>query len=190
MSLKHAVLAMLELEPGSGYDLIKRFNKSIGHFWAATHQQVYQTLNTLGEEGRVEFELVEQSDKPNKKIYSITAAGLEELRAWTSTPAKSYRYRDPLLIKLYAGGNVPSAALADDLEKHRQLHAQTLADYRETEAAFYRNDAEARRRYLLPYMTLKLGMQFEETWLRWYEEVKIVLNSTDDECKSGSPHDG
>ncbi|GAA3946533.1 PadR family transcriptional regulator [Allohahella marinimesophila] len=179
MSLKHAVLAMLELEPGTGYDLIKRFNKSIGHFWAATHQQVYQTLNTLSEEGRVEFELVEQSDKPNKKIYSITSAGLEELRAWTATPAKSYRYRDPLLIKLYAGGNVAPGILVGDLEKHRQLHEQTLADYRETEALYYRNDPEARQRYILPYMTLKLGMQFEEAWLRWYEEVRGVLDGTD-----------
>ena len=30
-------------------------------------------------------------------------------------------------------------------------------------------------RYLLPYMTLKLGIQLEEAWLHWYEEVKETI---------------
>ena len=41
MSLKHAILTLLESQPGSGYDLVKRFKDGLGYFWNAKHQQVY-----------------------------------------------------------------------------------------------------------------------------------------------------
>ena len=51
MSLKHAILILLETEPGSGYDLVKRFKAGLGYFWNAKHQQVYQELKKLSAAG-------------------------------------------------------------------------------------------------------------------------------------------
>ena len=55
MSLKHAILILLETEPGSGYDLVKRFKAGLGYFWNAKHQQVYQELKKLSEAGWLAF---------------------------------------------------------------------------------------------------------------------------------------
>ena len=44
MSLPHAVLTSLLEKSTSGYDLARRFDKSIGYFWHATHQQIYREL--------------------------------------------------------------------------------------------------------------------------------------------------
>ena len=44
MSLAHAVLTSLIEKSSSGYDLARRFDKSIGYFWHATHQQIYREL--------------------------------------------------------------------------------------------------------------------------------------------------
>jgi DNA-binding PadR family transcriptional regulator len=44
MSLAHAVLTSLLEKASSGYDLARRFDKSIGYFWHATHQQIYREL--------------------------------------------------------------------------------------------------------------------------------------------------
>ena len=44
MSLAHAVLTSLIEKPSSGYELARRFDKSIGYFWHATHQQIYREL--------------------------------------------------------------------------------------------------------------------------------------------------
>ena len=46
MALEHAILVSLLEKPGSGYELARRFERSIGYFWTATHQQIYRTLRT------------------------------------------------------------------------------------------------------------------------------------------------
>ncbi|MGA7054394.1 MAG: PadR family transcriptional regulator, partial [Mycobacterium sp.] len=42
MALPHAILVSLCERDGSGYELARRFDRSIGYFWAATHQQIYR----------------------------------------------------------------------------------------------------------------------------------------------------
>ena len=49
MSLPHAILTALLEKPSSGLELARRFDKSIGYFWSATHQQIYRELAKLEE---------------------------------------------------------------------------------------------------------------------------------------------
>ena len=44
MALEHALLVALREQPASGLELAKRFSRSIGFFWSATHQQIYRVL--------------------------------------------------------------------------------------------------------------------------------------------------
>ena len=39
MSLRHAILTALIEKPSSGLALTRRFDRSIGYFWQATHQE-------------------------------------------------------------------------------------------------------------------------------------------------------
>ena len=82
MSLKHAILILLESKPGSGYDLVKRFKSGLGWFWNAKHQQVYQELKKLSEAGWLAFEEEAQDSRPDKKNYHLTPAGHAELQRW------------------------------------------------------------------------------------------------------------
>ncbi|MER7163689.1 PadR family transcriptional regulator, partial [Streptomyces lydicus] len=47
MSLPHAILTALLEKPSSGLELTRRFDRSIGYFWSATHQQIYRELGKL-----------------------------------------------------------------------------------------------------------------------------------------------
>ena len=47
MALEHAILVSLLEQPGSGYELARRFDRSIGRFWTATHQQIYRVLKRM-----------------------------------------------------------------------------------------------------------------------------------------------
>ena len=51
MSLPHAILTALLEKPSSGLELTRRFDRSIGYFWSATHQQIYRELGKLEAEG-------------------------------------------------------------------------------------------------------------------------------------------
>ncbi len=176
MSLRLAVLAMLDVEPGSGYALLRRFQNSVGFFWQTTHQQLYKELHGLHAEGLVDCLEVEQDGKPDKKVYSLNAAGAAELDRLLAGAANPGKIRDPLLVKVFAGRRLPPAAVHDELARHRALHEQTLATYRGLMQQFDAVSAERRERYFFPLQTLRLGVRFEEAWLAWCDEVTAELD--------------
>lgn len=51
MALRDAVLAALLEGEASGYDLAKRFDRSVANFWTATPQQLYRELDRLAADG-------------------------------------------------------------------------------------------------------------------------------------------
>ena len=89
MSLRDAVLAALLEGESSGYDLAKDFDASVANFWMATPQQLYRELERLAEQGLIQARIVEQERRPNKRMFSLTEAGYEEIRQFTATPAEA-----------------------------------------------------------------------------------------------------
>ncbi len=47
MSLPHVLLTSLLERPNTGFELARRFDRSMGFFWNATHQQIYRELNNM-----------------------------------------------------------------------------------------------------------------------------------------------
>ncbi|QHW31630.1 PadR family transcriptional regulator [Paenibacillus rhizovicinus] len=101
IALSYALLCMLARKPCSGYELTKLLQV----FWQAQHSQIYPLLAKLEKAGYVTFELIGQTGKPDKKLYSITDAGVAELQQWIrDQPAAEKLERDEFLIKIYAIG--------------------------------------------------------------------------------------
>ena len=81
MSLDHILLGLLR-DPATGYDLKSTFNERIRHFWSAELSQIYPALKRL-EQRRMLRSRVEPSPKgPNRKVYTLTDRGREELLGW------------------------------------------------------------------------------------------------------------
>lgn len=175
MSLKHAILVLLETEPSSGYDLVKHFKRSLGYFWNAKHQQVYQQLKKLTEDRWVQFQQHSQDDKPDKKVYEITPLGREALGKWISQPVKPNKINDSLLVKLYGGHLTSKENLLAELQTHKAIHQTTLENLLKIEGLYLALDEEKKAHYLLPYMTLRRGIIGEKAWLEWAEEVDKTL---------------
>lgn len=171
MSLRHAILAMLDIEKGSGYDLVKRFDQSVSYFWAASYQQIYRELQKLEAEALLEAEPVKQQGKPDKKIYEVTPKGIDELQVWLSKPAKAMKIKAPLLIKIYAGELADHESLVEELAAHKTAHAETLKQYQEMSDVLLNLGEPLRSKYFLPHETLKLGIKIEKAWQEWAEET-------------------
>lgn len=179
MSLKHAILAMIDVDQGSGYDLAKRFDQSIGFFWPSTFQQVYRDLGKLEEAGLVSAITVEQTGKPNKKVFAITPSGIEELQNWLQTPAKPMKIKDTFLIKLFGGHRLSKQELLEDLASQREHHQATFDSYTALASGLKSQGETLFLKYFLPYQALDLGIRFEKTWLEWSDDLKISLESLD-----------
>ncbi|MDQ3842337.1 MAG: PadR family transcriptional regulator [Actinomycetota bacterium] len=54
--------------------------RRVGNFWSARHSQIYLELARLEEGGYVTHQVVEQKDRPNKKVYQLTDTGFEVQR--------------------------------------------------------------------------------------------------------------
>ena len=104
MSLPHALITALVEQPSSGSDLAGRFDRSIGYFWHATHQQIYRELGRLEEAGWVE-PLPAESGRGRKRVYRVLPAGRAELQRWVPgiTPDNATAvYTRPALLGLLA----------------------------------------------------------------------------------------
>lgn len=101
MDVKTVCLGILTDGPASGYDMKKCFESSFSHFFPAGYGSIYPALATLASNGLVEFEEVLQEGKPDRKVYSITEKGREELMRGLSNPDPSHKVRSEFLATLW-----------------------------------------------------------------------------------------
>ena len=177
MSLKHAILVLLDREPGSGYDLAQRFNLGIGHFWQASHQQIYQQLKMLDADKLVRFKTLPQEGKPDRKLYDITATGRKALKTWLHAAEKPPVVRDGLLIKIFAASEEDYPALILEIDRHIALHQATLGNHQGVEAEFLKLAKTQQHKHRLPYLTLRRGIRYEREWIEWLEETRELLTN-------------
>jgi DNA-binding PadR family transcriptional regulator len=170
MSLRHALLGFLSMRPMSGYDLKRRVDESVGHFWTADQAAIYRTLSELDAQGLVMHERVAQMSRPDRKVFHLTEAGREALDAWLAAPMPPVPRREPLLVKLFFAGRLSAESLRDLLTSEL-AHAETeLAGYRailEAVDALRTPPPEAAQ--LGPVITLTYGVRAataQREWLR------------------------
>ena len=173
MSLPHALLTSLVEKPCSGYDLARRFDKSIGYFWHATHQQIYRELARMEEQHWVQSEEV-AGGRAGKRRFEVLAAGRAELQRWVLESSAPLRLRDDLMVRLRADAALGSVSLLAEFERRLQLHEQELANYRHIEARDFSAPCLSRETRL-HYLILKAGIAFEEGRIAWTKEALQVL---------------
>jgi PadR family transcriptional regulator AphA len=120
MSLRFALLALLTVEPMTGYDLAKRFGSSVAFVWHAPDSQIYPELRKMAKEGLLTAEEVSWGPNGKKTQYRITIEGRAAFKQWMNTPLEYARERDPVHLKAaYLEWAEPSMA-----KQHMQAHIE------------------------------------------------------------------
>ncbi|MFG3496606.1 PadR family transcriptional regulator [Streptomyces sp. NPDC047886] len=170
MSLPHAILTALLEKPSSGLELTRRFDRSIGYFWSATHQQIYRELGKLEQAGHIRALPSEAPARGQKKEYEVLPAGRAELADWTRRAEDPKPIRSALLLRLRAAAVVGTAGMADELSRHLALHRAQLDEYLGMEQRQFppERDSEADR---LRHLVLRGGIELERFWVEWLTEA-------------------
>lgn len=124
MSLRYAILALLNVEPMTGYDLYKLFGESVGHVWYAPDSQIYPELRKMEKELLVEGEDIAWGKNGTKRRYHVTGAGADAFTGWMNEPMGFSRVRDPAHLRAaYLEWATPEAARAQmrDHIKHNTM---------------------------------------------------------------------
>ncbi|MGW1171642.1 PadR family transcriptional regulator [Streptomyces sp. NPDC002550] len=183
MALEHAILVSLLEKPGSGYELARRFERSIGYFWTATHQQIYRVLKRMENDGWVDVRDIPQQGRPDKKEYRVADLGRAALSSWLHDPIEPESVRHDLAVKIRGAAFDDPTALIREVERHRQTHRDRLAHYlageardftgTEANAAGPQAPLDAERE--LQHVVLRGGIAYERMMIDWLDDVLATL---------------
>jgi DNA-binding PadR family transcriptional regulator len=164
VSLRIAALGMLAQHPGSGYDLLKRFEKSMANVWPATQSQLYGELNKLADAG-----LIEASDigPRGRKEYRVTPAGRAELLRWVTNPTDDPPFRSAELLRVFLLSEIPVDQARDYMASVAEQADAALARYQELRdsVGWAEADVDFYARAALEYGLRRTTM--EADWARW-----------------------
>ena len=181
MALRDALLAALLEGEASGYDLAKAFDASVANFWMATPQQLYRELDRMATAGLVRARVVRQERRPDKRLFSLTDAGLAALAGFTAAPPRPGVIRDDLLVQVQAVDAGDHAAVRAALEERMTWAEAKIARYERLRARLldgrFEDDYLAEAERIGPYLTLMRGLAFERENVRWCRQSLKVLDA-------------
>ncbi len=195
-TLGYAILGLLAREELSGYDVTQRMKGRVGFFWGAGHSQIYPELARLEEGGFVTHSVVEQRERPDKKVFEITQAGLGALGEWAVQPPPRRPTKDELTLKAYSVWLVDGEEAARLFREEGRRYEEQLARYEEINAWMEREWADDLDRPGTPrfasYATLRRGIIYERgnaEWCRWLAGA-LEAGSEPSENGGKGPRDG
>ncbi len=189
MSLSFGILGFLNYEPMSGYDLVKAFESSLQFFWHVQKSHIYLELKKLEQEKYICGETVIQSDRPNKRIFSITDSGRKALLNWLAEGADESitHFKSAFLMKVFFGGNMSPEQSAEMLKNYKARCEEYLESMGSAPKSIeeYGSDMEAYQTLYWQF-TVDYGYSYIKACIEWSERCIKRLESIDDKILRGN----
>ncbi|MFK7828451.1 MAG: PadR family transcriptional regulator [Congregibacter sp.] len=161
----------------SGYDLARSFDKSLGFFWHASHQQIYRELRKLSELEWVSHHAEAQQARPDRILYSLTATGEVALQDWVTEPDRMrlQETKDEFYIKLYNLSASNIDYIQTRLGERREAMMQRLYLYERIRMRHYDKPQTLPLRRKGVYLALLGGIGQGRQYLAWCDEALALL---------------
>lgn len=118
MSIKYAILGLLSWKPSTGYEIKKVVEESSSMYWSGNNNQIYKALLHLQDEGFLTSKTEHREGLPLRKIYTITAEGVSELKKWVLSSPEAPAFKKPFLIQLAWSDLLENNELFDMLKRY------------------------------------------------------------------------
>jgi len=166
MNLRVVLLGFLTRGDLTGYELKGAMDESVGFFFGASYGSIYPTLRSLEEEGFVRSTLIVQSDRPNKKVYSMTPEGRAYFLEALQEPPATDSFRSEFLTHLFFGSHQDPERLLALIGDYRHRLLGSLERLRKVE--------EEVNEVATPYelMCVRFGLTRYEATLSWLDGVE------------------
>ena len=180
MSLKHGLLGLIKNNPKTGYELDKEFKESLAHFWQATASQIYYDLDKMEQKGWLTSERVMQEEKPNKRVYTITAKGRAEFLNWLSSPGADIqhatRVKSVFFMRLFFAKETGREKVLALLYTYREQCLEDLKTMDTANEMMHKTESNYDPEDVLYWKLIMLhGDMMRKTRLAWAEKAITTL---------------
>lgn len=166
MSIKYAILGLLQYKDLHGYRIKKLIERDFGFMWTVNYGQIYPALKGMLDEGLVTMKVVEKSDSPNRKLYSITERGRRDFLSWLEAePERRLFIRDPFLLRFPFFASTDAERVLAGIDEQIGFYGRQLA----LRKKFIDN---RRRGDLYVRLATDLGIRFNEMILGWLGDAR------------------
>ena len=168
MSLKYVLLGLLTRHPRYGYELKHETEQLLGRGAELNPGQLYPLLRKLADQRLLSGERVEQEDRPDKRVFTLTETGARELTDWFEEPIPLSVGRSALFVRFVVLMLVRPETRADFLKEQRRrlldYISQLVADRTK-----YLGSEDLSTRALL-----ELTLSHAEADLKWIEWLETI----------------
>ncbi len=179
VTLQHALLGLLARRPLSGWEILKRFGRSVVFFWNAKRSQIYSELRRMEARGLLTSQVTVQQGRPNKRHYEITAAGEEALKGWLDRPTAVAPIKDEMLLRTFYADLLPTERAVLYLRRHGGEHRRVQEEFEgikaQLEARHGSLSATADDALASGYLVLEQGIRYERMYAEWCEWAAAEL---------------
>ncbi|MGG2459672.1 PadR family transcriptional regulator [Streptomyces sp. RGM 3693] len=163
------LLALLVSGPAHGYELKQALETLLGAAYPRPNVgQIYVTLSRLEKAGLIEGEEVQQPDRPNKRIYRITAAGREAVGSWFEDATVEPRARDEFFMKLALASRAGTTNQVALINKQRRHYLKRMRELSRLAASEDRDNRVA-------HLLIEGAMLHIQADLEWLERCQEEL---------------
>jgi len=163
-------LGLLASKPLHGYELKSGFEELVPTI-ELNVGQVYTTLDRLSRDQFVTYEVVNQPERPDKKVYALTEIGRKELREWLATPSgMDLNLRNETFLKLMLARRLRGADPIKVIAVERRASFERLHEALAAKARAEQEPTSLQTVLLLDLAALRL-----EAFLKWLDHCEEAL---------------
>ncbi|MHB1452370.1 MAG: PadR family transcriptional regulator [Saccharofermentanales bacterium] len=167
---RYAILGILSIAPGSGYDIKKYCDTVISNVWNENYGHIYPVLRAMLGDGLIEYK--EESLPARKKVYSITEKGRKKFMDWLIVPAQYLPVRSEFMLKFLFSSTLPTTDTMDMLNNYKKRHEVKLTELQSIRKYLEQEPKEIQSgRNLYLRSTLRYGILSTEASIRWCDEI-------------------
>lgn len=146
-TLSYGLMGLLTTESYTGYELMLK----MGLFWHVNHSSIYPILSELEKECLVNYKLIKQTEKPDKKVYSITDNGIKLVKEWLKCDVKEPKPKDEMHLKFYCINLLDSDDAIRFISKRQNIFLGKLEYYNKEIIKVIQVHADADKNIKSPY---------------------------------------
>ncbi len=174
MSIKYAILGLLNYSDMHGYRIKEHIEKNFGHMWSINFGQIYPGLKELNKDGLIDMMELTPSENggPHKKLYSITQKGKDEFSQWlAAAPQKPMLIRDPFLLKFAFFGFGNDEQAMKIMDKQIEVFEAQLKRRQINHKRWERQGVYVR-------LLAELGVTQNEMYLEWLRHARTEIEKS------------